>query len=76
MNREAYRLANQIKTDFLADGDCLMEGLKKKEMGRYKAAILTEIKKEKRTVRRCYTKRMVAACAEIGRASCRERVSS
>ena len=65
MNREAYRLANQIKTDFLADGDCLMEGLKKKEMGRYKAAILTEINKEKRTIRRRYTKRMVAACAAV-----------
>ena len=55
MNREAYRLANQIKTDFLADGDCLMEGLKKIEMGRYKAAIFTDIFKVKRTVRRRYT---------------------
>lgn len=65
MNREAYRLANQIKTDFLADGDCLMEGLKEKEMGQYKAKILTEIHKEKRTTRRRYGKRMVAACAAV-----------
>ena len=49
MNREAYRLANEIRTEFLADGDRLMERPEdmEMEMRRYETTALNEIRNER-----------------------------
>ncbi len=48
MNREAYRLANEIKTLLHAEGDFLSECPGEEEMKHYKSEILKEVKKEKK----------------------------
>ena len=65
MNREAYRLANEIRTDFQADGDRLMERPEDLDMKTYEANALQEIRKEKRKARRAFGKMTVAACAAV-----------
>ena len=65
MNREAYRLANEIRTDFQADGDWLMERPEDLDMKTYEANALQEIRKEKRKARRTFGKMTVAACAAV-----------
>lgn len=65
MNREAYRLANEIRTDFQADGDRLMERPEDLDMKTYEANALQEIRKEKRKARRTFGKMAVAACAAV-----------
>ncbi|MCI8586733.1 MAG: DUF4179 domain-containing protein [Lachnospiraceae bacterium] len=67
MNREAYRLANEIRTDFLADGDRLMECPEdmEMEMRRYETTALNEIRNERKRTRRTFGKMTVAACAAV-----------
>lgn len=65
MSREAYELANKIKTELGADGECLTESPDDVEMKRYKTAVSEEIKKEKRNVRRRFGKVSAAACVVI-----------
>ena len=63
MNKEAYRLANEIQTDLLADGDCLMGSPREQEMEikRYEMAVLNKIQQEKAAVRKRYGKMTAAA---------------
>ena len=67
MNKEAYRLANEIQTDLLADGDCLMGSPREQEMEikRYEMAVLNKIHQEKAAVRKRYGKMTAAACAAV-----------
>lgn len=65
MNREAYRLANEIKTELEADRDCLIDSLTDTDMQKYHSRILGEIKKEKRAAKRHFSKMAIAACAAI-----------
>lgn len=65
MNREAYRLANKIGAEEWADRDCLVESPEDMEMKRYEAAVLKEIRKEKRTSGKAFGKMAVAACAAL-----------
>ncbi len=64
MDREAYRLANEIQTELHADGDFLAECPGEEEMKRYKGEILGKIRREKkgRRLRRALT---AAACAAL-----------
>ena len=48
MNREAYRLANEIGAGLGADRDCLIDNLEDMDMKKYQTAVLDEIRKEKR----------------------------
>ena len=48
MNREAYRLANGIRTELSADRDRLMESPEDMDMKQYEIHVLTEIRKEKK----------------------------
>ena len=70
MNREAYRLANEIGKELEADGDCLRECLSDVEMKRYESMISEEIKKEKRAGRRSFRRIAAAACAVLVLAAC------
>ncbi len=63
MNREAYKLANEIRTTDWADGDCLMEGPEDMDMRRYEATVLNKIRQEKRKAKRTFGKVTAAACA-------------
>ncbi len=63
MNREAYKLANKIRTDCRTDGDCLMECPEDMEMKRYETNVLKEIRKEKKEGRKSLGKMTAAACA-------------
>lgn len=65
MNREAYRLANEIRTELEADRDCLIESLTDTDMKKYQTAISGEIKKEKRAARKAFHGMAIAACAAI-----------
>lgn len=65
MNREAYRLANEIKTSPEADGDWLIEGLGDMDMKKYEKAVLGRIRKERRTARGNLRGMAVAACAAV-----------
>ena len=65
MNREAYKLANEIKTELKAPGDYLSECPSDVEMKRYKNAVLSEIKKEKHTGKSIFRRASVAACAAL-----------
>ena len=47
MNREAYELANRIKTELGTDGDILLESPGNFKMKKYKNNMLQEIKREK-----------------------------
>lgn len=70
MNREAYRLANEIGKELEADGDCLRECLSDVEMKRYESMISEEIKKEKRAGRRSFRRIDAAACGVLVLAAC------
>ena len=48
MNREAYKLANEIKTELGASRDSLAECPSDVEMKRYKNSVLNEIRNEKK----------------------------
>lgn len=67
MNREAYRLANEIRTDLPADGDWIMESPKERnqEMRRYETAVLKEIRNEKRKAGKNFRRMTAAACAAV-----------
>jgi hypothetical protein len=65
MNREAYKLANEIKTEIGAPLDYLMECPSDVEMKRYENHILNKIRKEKRTKRNTFRRASVAACAAL-----------
>ena len=65
MNREAYELANELQTELLKNGDCLMETLDEMEMRRYQQAVLKEIREEKKMRRRTFGRRSAAACAAV-----------
>lgn len=65
MDREAYKLANEIKTELGAHGESLWECPGDMEMKRYKNTVLNEIKKEKRTKRNTFSRASVAACAAL-----------
>ena len=62
MNREAYRLANGIRTELSADRDRLMESPEDMDMKQYEIYVLTEIRKEKKALRRRFGKMTAAAC--------------
>lgn len=64
MNREAYRLANEIRTDFLTEEDRLMEGPEDMDMKRYEANALREIRKERNPGKKA-GKAAIAACAAV-----------
>ncbi len=70
MNREAYRLANEIGTELEADGDCLRECLSDVEMKRYETRISEEIKKEKRMGGRNFRRISAAACGALVLMAC------
>lgn len=65
MNREAYKLANEMNTELESHGDYLSECLSDVEMKRYKNTILGEIKKEKHTGKNTFRRASVAACAAL-----------
>lgn len=65
MDREAYRLANRIRTDIPENGDRLMECPEDVDMKRYETNALKEIRKEKTRARRRFGKMTVAACAAV-----------
>ena len=65
MNREAYELANRIKTELGTDEDYLKERPGDVEMKRYKNHILQEIEKEKQTKKRNFRGATAAACAAV-----------
>lgn len=65
MNREAYKLANEIKTELGAYGEYLEEGLSDIEIKRYKNNILNEIKKKKHGRSNTFRRASVAACAAL-----------
>lgn len=65
MNKEAYRLANEIKPSPKADRDWLIEGLGDMDMKKYEKAVLGEIRKERRTARGKMRSLAVAACAAV-----------
>lgn len=71
MNREAYRLANEIHTDLSADGGRLIERPedmdmnKEMELRRYETTALNEIQKERKRTRKNFGKMTVAACAAV-----------
>ncbi len=69
MSKEAYELANRIKTELRADGECLTEGPGDVEMKRYKTTVLDEIKKEKKRTRRRLGKVSAAACVVVALAA-------
>ena len=52
MNREAYELANRIKTELGTDGDILLERPGDLKMKKYKNNMLQEIKREKQAKKR------------------------
>lgn len=64
MDREAYRLANEIKTELYADGDFLAQCPGEEEMKHYKSEILKEMKSEKKA--RMFRRGVAAAaCAAL-----------
>ena len=65
MNREAYKLANEIKTELGASGDYLAECPSDVEMKRYENRVLNEIRKEKQVKRNMFRRASVAACAAL-----------
>lgn len=67
MNREAYKLANEIRTDLLTDDGRLMESPEDIDMAvkRYEKAALQEIHKEKKAAGKRLAKRTAAACAVV-----------
>ncbi len=65
MNREAYRLANEIGAELGADRDCLIDNLEDMDMKKYQTAVLDEIRKEKRRKKSGYQGLAVAACAAL-----------
>lgn len=65
MNREAYKLANEIKTELETYGDYLEECPSDVEMKRYKNNVLGEIKKEKQSRKNTFRRASVAACAAL-----------
>ncbi len=65
MNREAYKLANEIKTELGAPGDCLEACPSDVEMKRYQKNVLKEIRKEKQTKKKAFSRVSVAACAAL-----------
>ena len=65
MNREAYKLANEIKTELGAPEDYLAECPSDVEMKRYQKNVLNEIRKEKRTKKGIFRRVSVAACAAL-----------
>lgn len=64
MNREAYRLANEIRTDLSPDPDRIMAGPGDTGMKGYQEHALKEIRKEQQSRRR-FGKMAVAACAAV-----------
>lgn len=65
MNREAYKLANNFKTELVANQDYLAECPSEIEMKRYKKTVLNEIKKEKQTRKSTFRRTFAAACAAL-----------
>lgn len=65
MNREAYRLANGIRTDLSEGRDRLMERPEDLDMKQYETNVLNEIRKEKKALRRRFGKMTAAACAAV-----------
>ena len=63
MKREAYELANSIKTECGTDKDRLTECPGDVEMKKYKNHILQEIRREKNKKRRTFRGGIAAACA-------------
>ncbi len=63
MKREAYRLANEIKTDFSADRERLMDRPEDMEMKKYEQTVLCEVRKEKKAAGRRIGRKTAAACA-------------
>lgn len=61
MNREAYQLANEIRTELEAERN----GLTDMEMKKYQTAVLGEIRKEKRKAKKPYPGLVAAACAAM-----------
>lgn len=65
MNREAYKLANEIKTELGEYGEYLEEGISDVEIKRYKNNILSEIKKKEHGKSNTFRRASVAACAAL-----------
>lgn len=65
MNREAYQLANEIKTELGTERDNLEWRPGDVEMKRYEKNVLEEIKKEKHAGRNTFRRASVAACAAL-----------
>lgn len=65
MNREAYELANRIKTEPGTDGDILLESPGDFKMKKYKNNMLQEIKREKQAKKRNFRGVSAAACAAL-----------
>lgn len=64
MNRDAYKLANEIRTNVLDEGDRIMEG-PEEEMKKYEEHVLQEIRQEKKRAGRAFGKMTMAACAAV-----------
>ena len=65
MNREAYRLANELRTDSGADEAYLIDSLGDLDMKKYKNTVLREIKKDKQYTKKSFRGLAVAACAAV-----------
>lgn len=65
MNREAYKLANRIDTEFEADGGYQTECPNDIVMKKYKDNMLQEIKKEKQGKKSAFRKTLAAAGAAL-----------
>lgn len=65
MNREAYRLANELRTDSRADEAHLIDSLGDLDMKKYEKTVLGEIRKEKQQTKRTFRGLAVAACAAV-----------
>lgn len=63
MNREAYRLANEIGAEFETDGACLKDSPEDMDMEKYRRLVLKSIRREKKMRRKKYYGFAVAACA-------------
>lgn len=65
MNRESYQLANEIRTELGAHGDCLADCPSDVEMKRYENNVLKEIRKEKQAKKKTFRRAAAAACAAL-----------
>lgn len=63
MEKEAYRLANEIGAGQELNAECLLDGAEDMDMEKYRTAVLGSIRREKKMRKKKYYGFAVAACA-------------